>query len=128
MADPTCQPTAEAVGKRSPPTPLKPRQGRNKNYPLRRLLLLPRRLGRVVFEFGDAVAEGDWLGEAVAGWVCTWGEYLHDREEAELAAAMRQRENTGRPLGDKPFVERIGQLLTRDLLPKKPGPRPNKKR
>ena len=77
---------------------------------------------------GDAVAEGDWLAEAIAAWLCTWGEYLQDRDEPELAAAMRQRENTGRPLGDKPFVERIGQLLTRDLLPKKPGPRPNKKR
>ena len=72
---------------------------------------------------GDAVAEGDWLAEAVAGWTCTWGEYLQDSDDAKLASAMRQRENTGRPLGERPFVEHIGQLLGRDLLPKKRGPK-----
>ena len=72
---------------------------------------------------GDAVAEGDWLAERIAGWVCTWREHLLAPAEAELATAMRQRENTGRPLGDEPFVKRIGLLLARDLLPKKPGPK-----
>jgi putative transposase len=72
---------------------------------------------------GDSVADCDWLAEAVAGWTCTWGEYLQDDDAAELASAMRQRENTGRPLGERPFVARIGQLLGRDLLPKKRGPK-----
>ena len=72
---------------------------------------------------GDAVAEGDWLTERIAGWICTWQEHLLEPAEAELAIAMRQRENTGRPLGDKPFVKRIGLLLGRDLLPKKRGPK-----
>ncbi len=41
---------------------------------------------------------------------------------------MRQRENIGRPLGDENFVKLIGQLLSRDLLPKKRGPKgPRKK-
>ena len=40
---------------------------------------------------------------------------------------MRQRENTGRPLGDEPFVKRLGQLLGRDLLPKKRGPKAKRK-
>ena len=35
---------------------------------------------------------------------------------------MRRLENTGRPLGDRAFLERLGGLLGRDLLPKKPGP------
>jgi len=69
------------------------------------------------------VAEGDWLGERIAGWVCTWREYLLEPDEANLAVAMRQRDNTGRPLGDGNFVKRLGALLGRDLLPKKRGPR-----
>ena len=72
---------------------------------------------------GDAVAEGDWLSERIAGWVWTWREHLLARDEAELAVAMRQRENTGRPLGDQNFVKRLGVLLGRDLLPKKRGPK-----
>ena len=72
---------------------------------------------------GDAVAEGQWLAERIAGWVCTWREYLLEPDEADLAAAMRQRENTGRPLGDDSFVKRVGALLGRALLPKKRGPK-----
>ena len=52
----------------------------------------------------------------------SWGD------DAELAAMMRQRESTGRPLGDKSFVKMIGDLVSRDLLPKKPGPKPGKKK
>jgi len=70
---------------------------------------------------GDAVAEGDWLNERIAGWVCTWREYLLDRDDADLAAKMRRGENTGRPLGDEGFVKTVGKLLGRDLLPKMPG-------
>ena len=36
---------------------------------------------------------------------------------------MRQRENTGRPLGDQNFVKRLSHLLNHDLLPKKRGPK-----
>ena len=41
---------------------------------------------------------------------------------------MRRLENTGRPLGDAEFVKEIGQLLSRDLLPKKSGPKGPKKK
>ncbi|NLF31754.1 MAG: transposase, partial [Planctomycetes bacterium] len=71
---------------------------------------------------GDAVAEGDWLGERIAGWICSWAEYLQEPDEEGFAVRMRRLENTGRPLGDRPFLERLGGLLGRDLLPKKPGP------
>ena len=71
----------------------------------------------------DPLVEGDWLGERIAGWVCTWGEYLLEPAETDLAVAMRQRENTGRPLGDQNFVKRLSHLLNRDLLPKKRGPK-----
>jgi putative transposase len=71
----------------------------------------------------QAMAETAWLSERIAGWICTWREYLLEPEEAELAMAMRQRENTGRPLGDLDFIGRLGALLGRDLLPKKRGPK-----
>ena len=75
----------------------------------------------------DAVAEGDWLAERIAGWVCTWREHLLEPDEVELAVAMRQRENTGRPLGDEPFVKKLEALLSRKLLPGRPG-RPKRSR
>jgi len=72
---------------------------------------------------GDAVAEGDWLGERIGGWVCTWSEYLAGDDQADLAPRLRRLENTGRPLGEPGFVERLSVLLGRDLVPKKPGPK-----
>jgi putative transposase len=75
---------------------------------------------------GDALAEGAWLAEQIAGWVCTWSEFLQQDDDPALAKAMRQMESTGRPLGDENFVRRIGQLLGRDLTRQKPGPKPGK--
>jgi len=75
----------------------------------------------------DSPAECDWLRDRTAGMSVTWSEHLSWADEAELAAMMRQRESTGRPLGDKDFVKMIGDLLSRDILPKKPGPKAGKK-
>ena len=76
---------------------------------------------------GDAAAEGDWLTERIAGWACTWRQYLRQPDGADVAAAMRRCESTGRPLGDEPFVQRLGSRLGRDLLPKKRGPKGKRK-
>jgi len=70
---------------------------------------------------GDAVCEGAWLAERIAGWVCTLRQYLAQADEQSFASAMRTRENTGRPFGEKAFLQQIGALLAPDLLPKKPG-------
>jgi len=45
----------------------------------------------------------------------------------DVAPAMRRHESTGRPLGDVKFLKKIGRLLGRDLVPRKPGPAPRKK-
>ena len=74
---------------------------------------------------GAAWVEGEWLRERTAGWACTWGEYLTGPDEAALGPRLRRHENTGRPLGEKPFLERLGALLGRNLLPSKGG-RPRK--
>ena len=68
-------------------------------------------------------AECDWLVDRAAGMTSTWSEHLAWRDDTELSQLMRRLENTGRPLGDTDFVKQIGQLLSRDLLPKKRGPK-----
>jgi len=72
----------------------------------------------------DGVAESDWLTELTAGWVCTWRQQLRRAPEEDLGPRLRRHESTGRPLGDEPFIEKIGALLRRRLLPGRPGPKP----
>ena len=52
-----------------------------------------------------------------------WSYCLMPNHVHLSAVAMRQRGNTGRPLGDESFVKRLGQLPARDLLPKNRGPK-----
>ena len=76
----------------------------------------------------QTAAESDWLVDRTAGMTSSWSEHLAWRDDTELSQLMRQGENTGRPLGDADFVKQIGQQLSRDLLPKKPGPKGPKKK
>ena len=75
----------------------------------------------------DPLAEGDWLAELTAGWVCTWAEHLREPADPDIAQRLRRHESTGRPLGERAFLRRVGRLLGRDLLPRKGG-RPRKKK
>ena len=55
-------------------------------------------------------------------------EHLAWIDDTEFSLLMRQRENTGRPLGDTDFLKQMGELISRDLLPQKRGPKgPRKK-
>ena len=76
----------------------------------------------------QTVAECDWLVDRTVGMTSSWSEHLAWVDDTEFSKLMRQRENTGRPLGDADFIKEIGQLLSRDLLPKKPGPKGPKKK
>ncbi len=73
----------------------------------------------------DGIAETAWLSERIADWVCTWAEHLRKADEKDFGSLMRLHENTGRPMGDKPFVRKLEALLGRSLLPGRPG-RPKK--
>jgi len=75
----------------------------------------------------DEVAEGDWLTELTAGWVCSWAEYLRGRDDPALSQAMQRCEHTGRPLGETPFLAELESQLHRPLLPRKPGRPPKDK-
>jgi putative transposase len=70
----------------------------------------------------DGLAESQWLVERVGG---RWSEYLNQSDDDGLAQRLRRGENTGRPLGEEPFLKRLGRLLGRNLLPGKGG-RPKK--
>jgi putative transposase len=76
----------------------------------------------------DVLAETDWLMDRTAGWVCTWGEHLAEPDAKELGTRLHRCETTGRPLRERPFLERLEALLGRELVKKKPGPRPKDKR
>lgn len=56
-----------------------------------------------------------------AGWMCTWGQYLADEDDGQIGPLLRRHENTGQPLGDRAFVQRVGTILGRNLVPGKPG-------
>ena len=72
----------------------------------------------------DVLAAGDWLTERIDGWVCSWAQYLAGFDAEAIGPVLRRHESTGRPLGDKGFLDRICGAIGRDLLPKKPGRKP----
>jgi putative transposase len=72
----------------------------------------------------DELADSDWLEHRIAAWVCDRREYLADDDDHRTGQVLRRHENTGRPLGDLNFLRRASRVLGRDLLPKKPGPKP----
>jgi putative transposase len=75
----------------------------------------------------DGICQVDWLAELTAGWVCSWREYLDKASwEEQFAPLMERHASTGRPLGDQAFLQKVGQILGRDLLPQKRGPKPKK--
>jgi putative transposase len=52
-----------------------------------------------------------------------WKKFLSaDARESEMAL-FRKHERTGRPMGDDAFIEKLEQLLDRNLKPQKPGPK-----
>lgn len=57
-----------------------------------------------------------------------WAAFLRAGVSDEDLERLRRHERTGRPLGSPSFVERIADLLGRDLVPKKRGPKPRGKK
>jgi len=52
---------------------------------------------------GDAVAEGLWLIDRTAGWVCTWAEYLGREDSQQRRCRLRQEDR--RPSRPKPDAQ-----------------------
>ena len=52
-----------------------------------------------------------------------WREYLADEDKAKDINLFKKHMNTGRPLGDDKFIEEVSNIIKRDLIKKKPGPK-----
>jgi len=52
-----------------------------------------------------------------------WDEYLKGDIKTEEVELLRKHERTGRPLGDKTFIEKLEKKLGISLKKKKPGPK-----
>ncbi len=52
-----------------------------------------------------------------------WRKFLDTESDSRDIAFLQMHERTGRPLGDVNFIDRLGQLLNRDLKRKQPGPK-----
>ena len=78
----------------------------------------------------DELADSSWLRERIAGWVCTWREFLlqPDPNQDQLARKLRRHEATGRPLGDATFIKALASRLGRNLTPAKRGRKPKSSR
>jgi len=52
-----------------------------------------------------------------------WESFISQNESDETIKHLRKHLSTGRPLGDKEFVERLEKITGRDLKIHKPGPK-----
>lgn len=52
-----------------------------------------------------------------------WSEWVNADPDDTENEMIRRHTQTGRPLGPRDFLVRIGNQIGRDLLPRKPGPR-----
>jgi len=64
--------------------------------------------------------DGDFLLDEIDD----WAEYLRADDPEEDLKLLRRHGATGRPLGDPLLIEKLSKVLDRDLMPKKPGPKP----
>ena len=52
---------------------------------------------------------------------------MNEKESKDFEDRYEKHQRTGRPLGDDSFIERLGNVLSRDLRIKKAGRKPKKK-
>ena len=71
----------------------------------------------------DGLLSGDLEQAAHVG---DWQAFLSEEDDAEVQL-LRRRTRTGRPCGGEVFVKGLEALLSRPLLPRKPGRKPKNK-
>ncbi len=64
--------------------------------------------------------------EPLRSMVKDWKQFLTDQMNETVPLLFEAHERTGRPLGEEAFVKKVCRILGRDLVPKKPGPKPKK--
>jgi putative transposase len=60
--------------------------------------------------------------------VKNWAEYLSDHKKDDTVKQIRSLVKTGKPLGDKEFIEKIEKQTGRRLMKIKPGPKQTKRK
>ena len=56
-----------------------------------------------------------------------WAQFLSQKITSNERQALQKHERTGRPLGDRQFIENLEKKLDRTLKPGKPGPKPKER-
>ena len=54
-----------------------------------------------------------------------WAKYLRNEEEEEHLRRIRRQSETGRPLGSADHLRGLEERLGRELIKRRPGPKPN---
>ena len=65
-------------------------------------------------------------GPFVQGEVSDWSAWLHKGLDDETIKRIRLCTQTGRPCGEKAFLQGFEEKLERLLTPQKPGPKPRR--
>jgi putative transposase len=61
--------------------------------------------------------------DLINGVITNWDAFIRQETNENKVMALRLHERTGRPLGDKNFIDRVERILARPLKKRKPGPR-----
>jgi putative transposase len=72
-----------------------------------------------VFGQEDLLIEGNFLTTELNN----WQSFLAETDKISDAYALRSLSNSGRPLGDKNFIEQLELITGRTLHKRKPGPK-----
>ena len=73
-----------------------------------------------VRKFEDPLLSDFYLIDEIAN----WKEYLRNNDEQEKLNILRKHTRTGRPLGEKSFIENLEKKLGRMLTKQRPGRKP----
>ena len=55
--------------------------------------------------------------------ISDWDNYLSGTDSSKIVDAIREHSRTGRPIGDRCFVQHLEKMTGRKLAARKPGPR-----
>jgi len=72
----------------------------------------------------DRIIDNCFISEEIKD----WAEYISEEDENNDLIRFRMHCNTGRPLGDKKFIDMLEKISGRMLHRKKPGPKKDKRK
>jgi putative transposase len=67
----------------------------------------------------DKIVDGSFVSDEIKN----WADYLREEDDKNDLTLLRNHCNTGRPLGDKSFIDLLEEISGRKLHRQKPGPK-----